>query len=91
MLPLRERDRAAVDARVDELRSLDVLGIDMETSAVLAISRALGARAGSLCLATVAWQGAKKMDEEERARSEDRLVELGLAALTTFDRAEARA
>lgn len=81
MLALRDRDRASVAARVEQLCELDVLALDMETSAVLSISRALGAQAASLCLATVAWEGARKMDEAERARGEDRLVEIGLEAL----------
>ena len=85
MLALRECDRDAVAARVRALQRLDVLAIDMETSAVLAIARALGARAASLCLATVAWQDAEKMEDELRGRGEDRLVDLGLAALTRFD------
>jgi len=81
MLALRDNDRAAVAAQVEQLRALDVLALDMETSAVLSVARALGARAASLCLATVAWEGARKMDESKRARGEDRLVEIGLAVL----------
>jgi uridine phosphorylase len=81
MLALRRRDEAGIAARVEELCDLDVLAVDMETSAVLAIARALGARAASLCLATVAWDGARKLDDADRARGEDVLVEIGLAAL----------
>jgi uridine phosphorylase len=85
MLALRDRDRSAVAARVEELCSLDVLAIDMESSAVLSIARALGARASSLCLATVAWEGAAKMEDAARSGGEDLLVEIGLAALHTLD------
>jgi len=85
MLALRDRDKEAIAARVEELCSLDVLAIDMETSAVLSIARALGARASSLCLATVAWEGAAKMDRAARGSGEDMLVGIGLAALRTFD------
>jgi len=81
MLALRQRDQAAVAARVQELCELGVLAVDMETSAVLAIARALGARAASLCLATVAWEGAQRMDEAQRSDAEDRLVDIGLATL----------
>jgi len=84
MLALRDRDRPAVAARVRELSELGVLGLDMETSAVLAVARALGGRAASLCLATVAWEGAERMGDAERGEAEERLVDLGLAALTTF-------
>jgi uridine phosphorylase len=85
MLALRDRDKVAVTARVDELCSLDVLALDMETSAVLAIARALGASASSLCLATVAWEGAAKMDDRARESGEDLLVDIGLAALKAVD------
>jgi uridine phosphorylase len=91
MLALRERDREAVAARVEQLCALDVLAIDMETSAVLAIARALGARAASLCLATVAWEDAAKMDDGARGDGEDVLVEVGLAALRTFDTTQGEA
>lgn len=84
MLALRERDREAVTARVSELCALGVLGLDMETSAVLAVARALGGRAASLCLATVAWEDAERMGDAERGEAEERLVDIGLAALTTF-------
>jgi uridine phosphorylase len=81
MLALRSGDRQQVAARIAGLRELGVLGIDMESSAILAIGRALGARAASLCVATVAWEGARKMTPEERAPAEEQLVELGLEAL----------
>lgn len=84
MLALRDRDRPSVAARVRELCELGVLGLDMETSALLAVARALGGRAASLCLATVAWEGAERMGDAERDQAEERLVDLGLAALTTF-------
>jgi uridine phosphorylase len=86
MLALREADRDRVAERVAGLRRLGVLGIDMESSAILAIGRALGARAASLCVATVAWEGARKMTAEERAPAEDRLVEIGLDALYDLGR-----
>ncbi len=84
MLALRDRDRSGVAARIDELCALGVLGLDMETSAVLAVARALGGRAASLCLATVAWEGAERMGDAERDAAEERLVDIGLASLTNF-------
>jgi uridine phosphorylase len=81
MLALRARDTQQVAERVADLRALGVLGIDMESSAILAIGRALGARAASLCVATVAWEGARKMTPEERAPAEEQLVDIGLDAL----------
>jgi uridine phosphorylase len=81
MLALRDSDRAAVATRINELSRLGVLGMDMETSAILAVARALDARATSLCVATVAWEGARTMAREPRAAAEEQLVELGLATL----------
>ena len=82
MLALRDRDRERVAAQVADLRELGVVGQDMETSAILAVARALGDRAASLCLATVAWENAEKMDNESRGAAEERLVDIGLRALT---------
>jgi uridine phosphorylase len=84
MLALQERDRPRIAERVRDLCALGVLGLDMETSAVLAVARALGGRAASLCLATVAWEGAARMPDAERGEAEERLVDVGLAALKTF-------
>lgn len=85
MAALRSRDRAAIAAQVEELRDLGVLALDMETSAVLAIARALGAQAASLCVATVAWEGSVKLPAAERSAAEDTLVDIGLAALKSLD------
>ena len=85
MIALKEERRDGVARRVAELRHLGVMAMDMETSAVLAIGRALGTRTGSLCLASVAWEGALRLDKAERERGEDLLVEIGLDALVSFD------
>jgi uridine phosphorylase len=81
MLGLRERDHARIATRIAELRELGVVGLDMETSAILAVARALGDRAASLCLATVAWENAEKLDDSDRGAAEDRLVDIGLSSL----------
>lgn len=73
------------DGRFGELRRLGVLGLDMETSAVLAIGRALGARAASVCVATVDARSRRRLAEGEREAAEDALVQVGLDALLTLD------
>jgi uridine phosphorylase len=73
------RDR--VDARRAELERVGVVALDMETSAVLAVGRALGARAASLCLASVDAGSARRLDGPDRESAEDDLVEVGLDAL----------
>ena len=75
--------------RHESLRALKVLALDMETSAVLAIGRALGASAGSLCVATVEARDGSRLPAAERAAAEDRLVDIGLEALLAFEPAPA--
>jgi uridine phosphorylase len=64
-----------------ELERLGVAALDMETSAVLAVGRALGARAASLCAATVDARTSARLDVADREACEDALVRVGLAAL----------
>jgi uridine phosphorylase len=63
------------------LRDLGVVGLDMETSAVLTVARTLGARAGSLCAATVDAPTSAKLPLDERTALEGLLVDVGLDAL----------
>ena len=76
--------------RHDRLRKLGVLALDMETSAVLAVARALGSRAASLCAATVDARTSAKLGEAEREAAEDALVRVGLDALLSVDPVPAR-
>jgi uridine phosphorylase len=71
--------------RHDRLRKLGVLALDMETSAVLAVGRALGSRAASLCAATVDGRTSSKLGDAERESAEDALVRIGLDALLSVD------
>jgi uridine phosphorylase len=86
MLPLRPERRAGIESRVEELCRLGFLAMDMETSAVLAVGRALGLHAGALCLASVAWEGAARLSEAEREAGEELLVEVGLETLKGWDK-----
>jgi len=79
-----DRERAVRD-RQAELERLGVLGTDMETSAVLAVARALGADAGSLCLATVDGRSTARLGGEARDAAEDDLISVGLDALADLD------
>jgi uridine phosphorylase len=67
------------------LRALGVLGVDMETSAVLAVARALGARAASLCAATVDAATSERLATPEREAAEDAMIRVGLDALVSID------
>jgi uridine phosphorylase len=67
------------------LRELGVIALDMETSAVLAVGRALGCRAASLCAATVDAATSARQRIPEREAAEDAIVRIGLDALTAVD------
>jgi len=76
-------DRAAsVAATLGELAGNGVCAGDMETSVVLVAARVLGARAGSLCLATVDPLSHRRLDVAAREAGEHDLLRAGLAALT---------
>jgi uridine phosphorylase len=86
MLALTDDDRHHLRPRIDQLSRLGVIGMDMETSAVLAVARALGGRAACLCVGTVAWGGPEVMDDDQREQAENRLIEIGLRTLCRLDR-----
>ena len=69
----------------ERLRGLGVLAVDMETSAVLAVARARGARAASLCAATVDAATSARLPAPHRDAAEDALVRVGLDALARMD------
>jgi uridine phosphorylase len=63
----------------------DVIGLDMETSALGSVASAVGVGFGSLCLATVDVVGPKTLDSDAREAGEVRLLR------AAFDVATARA
>ncbi|WP_216205237.1 nucleoside phosphorylase [Amycolatopsis aidingensis] len=73
---------AAVSAHLAELARYRVRAVDMETSAVLVAARVLGARAASLCLASVTAADQRRMADASRGRAELDLMRTGLDALT---------
>jgi uridine phosphorylase len=77
----KERQRQ-IEARQEALTSLGVVATDMETSAVLAVGRALGARTASLCLASVDGRTREKLGGNEREDGERDLIDVGLDAIT---------
>lgn len=64
-----------------DLGEKGVIGLDMETSAVLAIGRALGVRAASFCLASVSGHNHETLDPRERTRAERDLLTAGFDGL----------
>lgn len=62
-----------------------VLGLDMETSAVLAVGRSRGIRTGSLCLATVDGASTAVLPPGVRTAGEQALLAVGLDVLARCD------
>jgi uridine phosphorylase len=78
LLAARPERAEHVKRRLEQLRHLGVVAADMETSAVLAVAPAIGARAGSLCLASVDGIGRNRLDVVERRDGEERLTAAAL-------------
>ena len=66
-----------------ELARYGVKAVDMETSAVLVVARALGVAAASLCLASVDGVTQDKLGDG-RTEAEVELMRTGLTALTSL-------
>ena len=74
---------APVRARMEEMGRYGVRAVDMETSTVLTVARAVGARAASLCLASVDGVTQAKLTTG-RAEAELELLTTGLDGLTSL-------
>ncbi|TCO47957.1 nucleoside phosphorylase [Actinocrispum wychmicini] len=70
--------------RMQDLARYGVKAVDMETSAVLVVARALGVAAASLCLASVDGVTQEKLGAG-RGEAEVELLHTGLAALAGLD------
>jgi uridine phosphorylase len=73
---------AGVHARMAELGRFGVRAVDMETSAVLTVARAVGARAASLCLVSVDGLTRDRLTGG-RAEAESELLTIGLDGLAS--------
>jgi uridine phosphorylase len=82
LFALEKERQPEIEARQDDLVSLGVVATDMETSAILAVGGALGARAASLCLASVDGRTKGKLGGDEREDGERDLIAIGLDAIT---------
>jgi len=69
---------------IELFRKLGVVGIDMETATVYAVSRFLGLKAVSLCLASVEFKSFDVLAEERRRPSEELLVEASLEGIRFY-------
>jgi uridine phosphorylase len=65
-----------------DIERLGLIGTDMETSALLTAARILGARASTLCVATVDAHSQEKIGDAEMALAERELFEVALDAIS---------
>jgi len=81
MFALSDGERQLIDGMRDEIRRLGLIATDMETSTLLVAGRKLGARVGSLCLATVDGLTQAKIDATTLATREREMFEIALDAI----------
>lgn len=84
MFALDPETAARVAKNYRALRELDVIAVDMETSALLTAAQVLGAAAGSFCLATVDGATQEKLDRERVRAAEATLFIAALGALAAI-------
>jgi uridine phosphorylase len=84
MLGMTAKRRERISERTASLRELGVVALDMESSAILAVAPALGARAATLCLATVDTSG-EQLDPPTRQEAEERLTVAALETMSAYE------
>lgn len=67
-----------------DIEDMGLIGTDMETSALLVAARILGARASTLCVATVDARTQDKISDADMAVAEAELFEVALDAITAI-------
>lgn len=81
MFGLSGERRAMIDKLKRDIERLGLIGTDMETSALLVAARVLGARASTLCVATVDAFTQEKIGDTAMAEAEAELFEVSLDVL----------
>jgi uridine phosphorylase len=82
MFGLSGERRQMIDGLKRDIQRMGLIGTDMETSALLTAARILGARASTLCVATVDAFTQEKIGDEAMAKAERDLFEIALDAVT---------
>ena len=67
-----------------ELEELHILGVDMESSAMLVVGRLMGVKTAVITLATVSKNLEKVLEEKERIQMEDLLCKVTLDAIVNY-------
>lgn len=82
MFGLSGERRQMIDGLKRDIQRMGLIGTDMETSALLTAGRILGARASTLCVATVDAFTQEKIGDDAMAKAERDLFEIALDAIT---------
>lgn len=86
MFGLSGESRKMVDKLKDDITRLGLIGTDMETSALLTAARVLGARASTLCVATVDGMTQEKIEDSLMAKLERDMFDIALDAVAAMAR-----
>ncbi|HWU62809.1 MAG TPA: nucleoside phosphorylase [Ensifer sp.] len=84
MFGLSGESRKMVDKLKDDITRLGLIGTDMETSALLTAARVLGARASTLCVATVDGMTQEKIEDSLMAKLERDMFDIALDAVAAM-------
>jgi uridine phosphorylase len=84
MFGLNGERREMIAGLKRDIERMGLIGTDMETAALLVAARILGARASTLCVATVDAHSQEKIADEAMAKAEPELFEVALDAITTL-------
>jgi uridine phosphorylase len=84
MFGLSGERREMIGGLKRDIERMGLIGTDMETSALLVAARILGARASTLCVATVDAHTQAKIDDAEMANAESELFEVALDAIAAL-------
>lgn len=82
MFALSGAKREMIGQLKRDIEDMGLIGTDMETSALLVAARILGARASTLCVATVDAHTQEKISDADMSTAETDLFEVALAAIT---------
>ena len=86
MFGLSGESRKMVDKLKDDITRLGLIGTDMETSALLTAARVLGARASTLCVATVDGMTQEKIEDSLMVKLERDMFDIALDAVAAMAR-----
>ncbi len=84
MFGISSGSRSLIQSLKDDIQRMGLIGTDMETSALLTAARILGARASTLCVATVDAFSQEKIGDADMDQAEDRMFDLALRGLAEF-------